>query len=49
MRTINVTFDDDDFDQLQSKMKESGAKNWREFILSSAGLSKKRKGKKKGE
>jgi len=46
MKTINVTFDDDEINSLNSKKDESGAKNWHDFILFSAGVIKKKDLKK---
>ena len=46
MKTINVTFDDEEIEQLNEKKEESGAKNWHDFILLSAGVIKKKDLKK---
>lgn len=46
MKAINVTFDDDEINLLISKKAESGAKNWHDFILFSAGAKKKKDLKK---
>lgn len=38
MRTINVIFADEEFEQLEQVKMESKTKNWRMFILKLAGI-----------
>jgi len=37
MKTINVTFEDDQFEKLKEKKKEN--ESWRDFILRTSGVS----------
>jgi hypothetical protein len=46
MKTINVTFEDEEIEKLNKLKEESGAKNWHDFILLSAGVVKKKDLKK---
>jgi len=49
MKTLNITFEDNEYNEL-NRLKEEEGLNWREFILVQCGISIKRKlGKKKIE
>lgn len=38
MKTINVTFTDEEHEKLKEKLLDSSAVNWHDFILLSAGV-----------
>lgn len=46
MKTINVTFTDEEHEAIKNRITESSAENWHDFILLSAGVIKKRDLKK---
>lgn len=46
MKTINVTFTDDEHEAIKNKISESNAENWHDFILLSSGVIKKKDLKK---
>jgi hypothetical protein len=46
MKSINIPYDDEEFEALKKKKSESGIRTWHDYTLWSAGLLKKRDIKK---